>query len=113
MTAHVVLLRPKPDLSSADREALLGAMRVAFTSIAEIRRVRVGKRKLVGRGYEAQMTTDFEFVCVIEFDDDAALKTYLDHPAHAELGKLFFMSADAALVYDYEMVEPARIGDLL
>ena len=113
MVAHVVLLRPKPGLSSADREALLDAMRVAFTSIPEIRRVRVGKRKLIGRGYEAQMTTDFEFVCVIEFDDDAALKTYLDHPAHAELGKLFFLCADAALVYDYEMVEPARIRELL
>lgn len=109
MVAHIVLLRPKPTLASAEREALLDAMRVAFTSIAEIQRVRIGKRKLIGRGYEARMTTDYEFVCVIEFDDEAALRIYLDHPAHAELGKLFFLSTESALVYDYEMVEPAGI----
>lgn len=113
MVAHVVLLKPKPSLSSADREALLDSMRVAFTSIQEIKRVRIGKRMLVGRGYEAQMTEDYEFSCVIEFDDEAALRTYLDHPAHAELGKRFFMSAESALVYDFETVEPERVKTLL
>lgn len=113
MVAHVVLLRPKPALTAAEREALLDAMGIAFTSIAEIQRVRVGKRRLIGRGYEAQMTADFEFVCVIEFEDQAALRTYLDHPQHAELGKLFFISAESALVYDYEMVEPSQIRKLL
>ena len=113
MVSHVVLLKPKPSLRHSEREALLDAMRVAFTGITEIRRVRIGKRKLIGRGYEAQMTTDYEFVCVIEFDDEAALRGYLEHPAHAELGKLFFVSAETALVYDYEMVEPTRIRELL
>jgi hypothetical protein len=113
MVSHVVLLKPKPSLESSERAALLDAMRVAFSNIAEIQRVRIGKRVLIGRGYEAQMTADYEFVCVIEFDDEPALRTYLDHPAHAELGKLFFMHAESALVYDYEMAEPARIQELL
>ena len=111
--SHIVLLRPKPSLTAVEREALLDAMRLAFTTIAEIRRVRIGKRRQLGRGYESLMTEDYEFLCVIEFDDEAALKTYLDHPAHAELGKLFFVSAERALVYDYEMVEPDRIRELL
>jgi hypothetical protein len=110
---HVVLLRPKPSLSVAEREALLDAMKHAFTSIAEIRRVRIGKRRLLGRQYEAMMTEDYEFLCVIEFDDEEGLRTYLDHPAHAELGRLFYASSERALVYDFEMVEPGRIRDLL
>jgi hypothetical protein len=113
MVAHLVLLKPKPDLTEADRAGLLDAMRVAFTAIGEIRRVRVGRRTLIGRGYEGQMSTDFEFVCVMEFDSEVALKTYLDHPAHEELGKLFFTSAASALVYDFQIVEPDRIGELL
>ena len=113
MIVHIVLLRPKPALGSNQREVLLEAMHTAFTGIAEIKRVRVGKRILIGRGYESQMAEDYEFLCVIEFDDRAALKTYLDHPAHAELGKLFYVSAERALVCDYEMVEPERIRDLL
>ena len=111
--SHVVLLKPKSDLSMADRDALLSAMKEAFASIPVIRRVRIGKRRLLGRSYESLMTDDYEFLCVIEFDDEAALRTYLDHPAHAELGKLFYVSAERALVYDYEMVEPDRIRDLL
>jgi len=113
MISHIVLLKPKASLSSAERDALLEAMRTAFDSISEIQRVRIGKRKLIGRGYESQMTTDYEFVCVIEFGDEPALRRYLDHPAHAELGRLFFVTAESALVYDFEMVEPARIRELI
>lgn len=110
---HIVLLKPKADLSVSDRESLLAAMQEAFGSITSIRRVRIGKRRLLGRGYETMMTADYEFCCVIEFDDEAALKTYLDHPAHAELGRLFFVSSEAALVYDFTMVEPDNIRQLL
>ena len=113
MVSHVVLLRPKPSLTAAEREALLDAMKHAFTSIREIHRVRIGKRFLLGRQYEAMMTEDYEFCCVIEFDDEAALRTYLDHPAHAELGRLFYVSSEASLVYDFAMVEPDNIRQLL
>ena len=110
---HLVLLKPKADLSMADRESLLAAMQEAFGSIPSIRRVRIGKRRLLGRQYEAMMTTDYEFCCVIEFDDESALRTYLDHPAHAELGRLFYVSSEASLVYDFAMVEPDNIRQLL
>ena len=113
MITHVVLLKPMASLTASEREALLEAMREAFRNIPEIERVRVGKRKLIGSGYEAQMTADYEFACVIEFHDEPALRKYLGHPAHAELGKLFFLTAESALVYDFEMVEPARIRELL
>jgi hypothetical protein len=51
------------------------------------------------------MTMNYEFAAVLEFDDVSALKAYLQHPAHEELGERFFASFDAALMYDYEMRE--------
>ena len=113
MISHVVLFKPRSDLSLAEREALLDAMRTAFTGIPQIRRVRVGRRRMIGRGYEAQMMVDFEYAAVLEFDDELALRTYLDHPAHADLGRHFGLTAAAALVYDFSMVEPDRIRELL
>ena len=111
--AHLVLFRPPSDLASSDRQALLEAMRAAFSGIAEIRRVRIGKRLLIGRGYETQMAEHFEYSAIIEFDSEADLRAYLNHPAHVDLGTLFFQSAEAALVYDFVIVEPDRVRDLL
>ena len=113
MVAHVVLLKPRAALGAEDREALLGAMRDAFTGIAEIRRVRIGKRLLIGRGYETQMAEHFEYSAIIEFDSEADLRVYLDHPRHLELGKRFFASVDAALVYDFTVVDAEAVRDLL
>ena len=113
MVAHVVLLKPRATLSAEDREALLEALRVAFTGIPEVRRVRIGKRLLIGRGYETQMAEHFEYSAIIEFDSEADLRVYLDHPQHAELGRRFFESVDAALVYDYALVDAGHVRELL
>jgi len=112
VVAHVVLLRVK-SLSPHDREALLDSMRVAFTGIPEIKRVRIGRRILLGRGYETQMAEPFEYSAIIEFDSEADLRVYLDHPQHAELGRRFFESVDAALVYDYALVDAGHVRELL
>ena len=113
MVAHVVLLKPRATLRTDEREALLESMRVAFAGIPEIKRVRIGKRILIGRGYETQMAEHFEYSAIIEFDSEADLRVYLDHPQHQELGKRFFESADSALVYDFTTVEPDRVRGLL
>lgn len=108
-----MLLRVKASLSEHDREALLESMRVAFTGIPEITRVRIGRRILIGRGYETQMAEHFEYSAIIEFASEAGLRTYLDHPQHQELGRRFFESVDAALVYDYTLVDAEHVRELL
>ena len=113
MVAHVVLLKLRATMSADDREALLEAMRVAFTGIPEVKRVRIGKRLLIGRGYETQMAEHYDYSAIIEFDSEADLRVYLDHPKHLELGKRFFAAVDAALVYDYTTVDAERVRDLL
>lgn len=101
MVTHVVLMKPRADLSSADRDAFVDAFERALREIAEIRAVRIGRRVTFGAGYEAA-APDMEYAAMIEFDNLPALQTYLRHPAHQELGARFGVSLSAALVYDLE-----------
>lgn len=107
MIAHVVLFRPRPHLSAEERSALVDAFTRALQEITSIRRGRVGKRITHGRGYEQAMREDYGYAAVLEFDDEAALKAYFEHPAHEALAERFFASFEAALMYDYEMKEGA------
>jgi len=105
--AHVVLFRPRAGLTSDDRTALVDAFSRAVRDIPEIRRTSIGRRITHGRNYEQLMKENYEFAAVLEFDDVTALERYLAHPSHGALGERFFASLDAALVYDYEMIDGA------
>ena len=108
MIAHLVLLQPRPELTLADRERALAALRHAAASVPAVRRARLGRRVTHGRpGYEQMMQQPFEFALIVEVDDLAGLATYLDAPAHAALGHLFVTAASAALAYDYDLEELA------
>jgi hypothetical protein len=107
MIVHVVLFRPKPEVSVVDRAALVVALAVALRGIPGIRRVRVGRRVTVGRPYEALMRTDYTHSALLEFDDLAGLRAYLEHPAHRELATRFFDLFEEALMYDYDVQEGA------
>ena len=103
MFLHIVLFRPKPGIGDAERLAMLDALRLASTEIPSVRRFHVGRRVVHGRPYERLMAEDYPYAAVIEFEDLAGLKAYLEHPRHEELGKLFYSLLEAGLVYDYEM----------
>jgi len=103
--AHLVLFKPKADLSPADREALAGALTAAARQIPSVRRVRVGRRVTHGRAYEQLMRVDYTHAAILEFDDLDGLQAYLRHPAHEELARRFFLSFDEGLFYDYELTE--------
>jgi stress responsive alpha/beta barrel protein len=112
--AHVVLLQPRASLSTAERKQALASLTRAASEMSEIRRFRIGRRVRHGLpGYEQAMAQDFEFALIVEFDDVEGLKRYLRAPAHAALGGLFTTATDAALAYDYEIVEPADAVRLL
>jgi hypothetical protein len=44
---------------------------------------------------------------VLEFDDSAGLEAYLRHPAHAELGQMFYTASAAAFAGDFDAVSDA------
>lgn len=102
MISHIVLFRPKENLSSADRDALVAAFRTAVQEIPTVRAVRAGRRVTHGAGYEAT-APNLDILIAIDFEDLAGLQTYLRHPAHAELGARFNQAMDSGVVYDFEV----------
>jgi hypothetical protein len=112
MIAHVVLFRPKATLSEMDRRSLITALQKAVEGIPSIRRTTIGKRILLNRpGYETQMAEHYEYSAILEFASESDLRAYLDHPAHLNLGKLLFTSADAVLAYDFAEVSLAQLHE--
>ena len=105
MIVHVVLFRPRASLPVAERARLGAAFSAALREIPSIRRARVGTRVLHGRGYEALMRTNYSHAAILEFDDVAGLRAYLEHPAHDALGTLFFEMFEEALMYDFALKE--------
>ena len=111
MISHLVLMKPRPDLSADERRGFIDAFERAVTGIPTVRGVRVGDRVVHGAGYE-QSAPAMEYIAVIDFDDLAGLQAYLHHPAHEELSVWFRQSLTAAFVYDFEVggVEELRTG---
>ena len=103
MVSHLVLMKPRADLSPADRHALVDAFERAIREIVTVRDVRVGRRMTHGAGYEQAMPDTADYLIVIDFDDVAGLQTYLRHPAHEALGARFTQSLSSAWVYDFEV----------
>ena len=108
--AHVVLFEPRADLSTSQRESFAQSFEHALAAIPHIRRARVGVSKNLGRFYDRQNATDFRFMAILEFDSEADLVAYLDHPAHQDLGNSFYATARAALAYDFELFEGSDIA---
>jgi hypothetical protein len=112
--AHVVLFRPRPDLDIDGRRSLVAALEAVLGGVPSIRRVRIGRRLLIGRPYEALMRGDYSFIAILEFDDRAGLIAYLEHPVHEQLASRFFAAFEEALIYDYELGEgTAALGEPL
>jgi hypothetical protein len=113
MVSHLVLMKPRPDLSPADRERLIAAFEAAAREIPAVRNVRVGRRITHGAAYEERMPDAADYLVLIDFDDADGLATYLRHPAHEDLGSRFNESLAAAFVYDFEQVEPGGLRSLI
>jgi hypothetical protein len=112
MVAHVVLFRPKPELTSNERRAFLTALQHALTSIPAIQRARVGRRLTLGRQYDAHNPQDFPFAAILEFASADDLRSYLEHPAHEMLGAQFYTTSQAAMVFDFELLEGGDVREL-
>jgi hypothetical protein len=109
--SHVVLFRPRATLTTAERAALIEALRAAVSGIPSIKRAAIGKRILLNRpGYETMMVEHFEYSAILDFESESDLRSYLDHPAHVELGRLLFTAAEAVLAYDFAAASLAELA---
>ena len=108
MIVHVVLFRPRPDVSAAERDALFDAMRAAARDIPSVRAFRIGEHIADPVPYVLSGFPPFPWSALVEFDDEAGLRAYLSHPLHAALGQRFNAAAEAALIYDYAITDAFR-----
>ena len=113
MIAHVVLFRPRADLTADQRATFLAALQYALTNIPLIKRARVGRRVTLGRLYDQQNIEQYPYIAIMEFEHETALREYLNHLAHETLGTEFYKTAEAALVFDYELIAADQIAELL
>jgi len=102
---HLVLFRPRADITADDRLALAGALSEALRAIPSIRGLRVGTRVMHGGQYEALMRSHYSHAALLDFDDVAGLREYLDHPAHELLARRFFEAFEDALMYDFDLAQ--------
>ena len=112
MIAHVVLFRPKESLSDAERHEFIQAIEHAFTNIPSIKRATIGRRVVLGRAYDDQNRENFPYAGILEFEHEDDLRAYLDHPAHKSLGEQFYVASEAALVFDYDLLDCTRAHEL-
>jgi len=110
---HLVLMKPRADVSSSERRALVAAFERAVHEIPTVRKVTVGRRALLGAGYEQGMPDTGEYVIAIQFDDRAGLEAYLGHPAHEDLGVRFTRALASALIYDFEVGGMERLATMV
>jgi hypothetical protein len=103
MISHVVLFRAKPNLSHDEREGLVRAFERAVQRIPTVRAVRVGRNVSVGAAYEQRSDDNVDVFIAIDFEDVAGLQTYLEHPAHVELGERFNSASSRSLVFDFDV----------
>jgi hypothetical protein len=104
MVWHVVLLRPRRNLSDGERRTLIEAFQEALRAIPTIRRVHVMRRIRHGASYESMAPDAADFAVMLAFDDLRGLQAYLDHPAHEQLGTRFGETTGSAMVFDFEEV---------
>jgi hypothetical protein len=105
MIAHIVLFRPRRDVTPAERTVAVAALRRAVREIPSIRRMRIGRRVTHGRPYEQLMGVDYSMAAMFEFDDLEGLQAYLNHSVHDQLASNFFAVFEEALMYDFELAD--------
>lgn len=106
MMLHVVLFTPRPDLTGVEQQRFAAALERALAEIPSVRRYQVGRRVRTGAAYDA-LPGRYDYCGVLEFDDYAGLEAYLRHPAHAELGQMFYTASAAAFAGDFDAVSDA------
>lgn len=111
MITHVVVMKPRADLTARDREALIEAFEHAARQISLVRAVRIGRRVTHGAQYEQTSPDTADFLIQIDFEDLAGLQAYLRHPAHEAVGALFNRLLDSGWVYDFETGDLARLRE--
>lgn len=111
MILHLVLFTPRVSVADDEQDRFGRALERALTTVPSVVSYRIGRRIRFGAAYEA-ISANFEYCGIIEFADRHGLDLYLTHPAHAELGQLFYETSSEAFAGDFEAVASAPAAAL-
>jgi hypothetical protein len=102
--SHIVLFNPKPDVTTEQRRSFALAIHETCRSIDVVRAARIGRAKDIHAGYARSFgEKTYEYAAVLDFETEAALVQYLQHPLHRELGRLFWETCESTVVVEVEM----------
>ena len=114
--SHIVLFNAKAGLSEADVRLFAQQLRRTMAEIPSVIRASVGRRVSIDSGNPRNLgDTTYEFSAVVDFEDKQGLITYLSHPLHQELGRLFWLYCASTVVLEVTSVDAksADVVDLL
>jgi hypothetical protein len=106
MIGHLVFFNAKQEATEFELRSFARAISEACREIPAIRRVQIGRRALVDAGYTRSFgEKTYSYAAIFEFDDSEALKRYLNHPLHHELGRMFWEMCEATTVVEVELID--------
>jgi hypothetical protein len=106
MIGHLVFFNAKPEATDDHLRSFAKAISEACRQIPAIRRVQIGRGVTVDPGYARSFgDKTYNFAAIFEFNDTSALKQYLKHPLHHELGRLFWEVCESTTVVEVELAD--------
>ena len=101
MIRQILMLNLKPDTSNSDREDLFGQIR-KLSDIRSVRRLTIGEvLQPRDAGYRARMSSEFQYVLLMDFADEEGLEIYQKDPFHVEVGQEIRKYASGLTVTDF------------
>jgi hypothetical protein len=112
MVGHIVLFQPKTDLSAEATSRFLETLTRGFREIPGIESVRIGKRLTDNITYAKDIgDSTYSHAAILEFADRESFVRYLEHPAHAAIGRQFWETCESTLILDIDSVDP-RVSEI-
>jgi hypothetical protein len=88
------MFRLRPDCSDEDLRVLDREFRIMATRIDELKQISCG----ADAGIADPSFDNPDFIAIMDFDDEAAWRTYLAHPAHDEFAARYLLPIRAQTI---------------
>jgi hypothetical protein len=89
---HIVTVKWKAESTAAQQQAAIDGVKTMAAAIPGIKNIWVKKIKV--------QPADYNTLFVIEFNDEAALTAYADHPAHKKWEEIYLPIRDRSTSHD-------------
>lgn len=98
MVRHVVMFKFKDETPVEQRTAFINSIYQLATDIDVIRALEIGQNF-------ADSPRAFDFVLMVDFDDEDGLHIYAEHPKHQPVIEMAGQVCSATHVVDYEIAQ--------